>query len=102
MMKSKTDPAKCHEDAAKGKTEENIGCNSGMLLYWILKRNGVRVKSVSQIQLPIARARNLAMDNHNSNRAASSPQVCIRDWQCRQSKAASLQLPGKMEFCEDA
>ena len=86
----KTDLDGCHE-SVKGMAVNNTGCNSGMLLYWIMKQKNVTVQRVPQSLFPIERALNLNLNK--------TTEVCIHKY-C-QSVVSPLQIPDNLKACSD-
>ncbi|VEU36298.1 unnamed protein product [Pseudo-nitzschia multistriata] len=86
----RTDLNACHE-SVKDMVPPDTGCNSGMLLYWIMKEHDVKVQRVAQSVFPIERAFNLNLNQ--------TTQRCIHRY-C-QSKEAPLQIPDDLPICSN-
>mmetsp|Transcript_24076 Transcript_24076/g.66737 ORF Transcript_24076/g.66737 Transcript_24076/m.66737 type:complete len:904 (+) Transcript_24076:70-2781(+) len=86
----KTDLDACHASVS-GMVPEETGCNTGMLLYWILRENHVVVEEVPQSVFPIERVMNLSVNKTRT--------VCI-DKYC-QSKDSPLAIPDNLKFCSE-
>jgi len=86
----KTDLKGCHE-SVKSMVPEDVGCNGGMLMYYIMQRHNITVQRVSQSVFPIERTLNLNVDEKDM--------VCLHGM-C-QSKEAPLKIPRNMKNCTD-
>lgn len=86
----KADLNACHE-SVRGMAPNNTGCNSGMLFYWILEQNNVKVQRVPQSLFPIERAVNLDINMTST--------VCIHRY-C-QSKEDPLPVPDDLQICSN-
>jgi len=86
----KTDLKGCHE-SVKSMVPEDVGCNGGMLMYYIMQRHNITVQRVSQSVFPIERTLNLNVDEKDM--------VCLHGM-C-QSKEAPLKIPRNIKNCTD-
>jgi len=87
-----TNLQKCH-DSVKKMVPADTGCNNGMLLYHIFKKNGILVQKVPQSVFPIQRSINLKLTN------STSTTRCIHSL-C-QSSESPLSIPDDMRSCDD-
>jgi len=86
----RTDLEGCHK-SVEMMVPTDTGCNSGMLLYWIMNQNNVTVQPVSQSVFPIERVLNLSYNN--------TREICIHRY-C-QSMESPLKIPDTLRHCRD-
>ena len=86
-----TNLQECH-DSVKDMVPSDTGCNNGMLLYHILKKNNVIVERVPQSVFPIERTFNLLRPNGTTARCIHS--VC-------QSSESPLEIPDNVKNCHE-
>ncbi len=85
------DIEECHE-SVKDIAAPDTGCNSGMLLYYILHKNNVTVQEVSQSLLPFERTMALSLKTGETV-------TCIHKF-C-QSRTDPLTIPSGLKMCKD-
>jgi len=90
------DLQKCHDSVTEWLGKDR-GCNSEMILKYILETNHVRVKLVPQSLLPFERA--VRIDNSSNNNNNGNDFYCYHKF-C-QSIEDPLQLPSGMRKCKD-
>jgi hypothetical protein len=85
------DIEECHK-SVKDIAEPSTGCNSGMLLYYILHKNNVTVQEVPQALLPFERAMTLGL-------RTGETVTCIH--KLCQSSRDRLEIPSDLQMCHD-
>ena len=86
----KTNLEGCHK-SVETMVPKDTGCNSGMILYWIMSQNNVMVQPVSQSVFPIERVLTLSYNN--------TREICIHRY-C-QSQESPLKIPDNLRNCKD-
>lgn len=81
----------CHR-SVQDIAEPDTGCNSGMLLYYILNKNNVTVQEVPQSLLPFERTMAVGLKSGESI-------TCIH--KLCQSKKDPLTIPSHLQMCKD-